>query len=84
MLLHFFSKERLAELSPQLQPAVPTRLRYYPLLTPGERFPCFDPLKAPCLQPRPPDDAVFLQGLLEGMADIEATAYRCCNRNCCD
>ena len=77
MLLHYFTKERLAELSPQLQPGVPTGLRYYPLLTPGERFPTFDPSKQPCLEPRPAEDAIFLQGLLEGMADIEGTAYRC-------
>ena len=77
MLLHHFTKERLAELSSQLRPQASTGLQYYPLLARGERFPCFDPLKEPCLEPRPADDAVFLQGMLEGMADIEATAYRC-------
>lgn len=44
---------------------------YYPLLKAGERFPRYDPMKQPCLEPRPEDDAVFLQGMLEGMADIE-------------
>lgn len=35
-----------------------------------------DPQLAPCLDPRPESDAVFLQGLLEGMARIEQRAYR--------
>ena len=44
---------------------------YYPLTKAGERFPRYDPVQQPCLQPRPEDDAVFLQGMLEGMANIE-------------
>lgn len=35
-----------------------------------------DPGLMPRLLPRPADDAFFLQGLLEGMAQIEASAYR--------
>ncbi|HDO34643.1 MAG TPA: carbohydrate kinase, partial [Chromatiales bacterium] len=51
-------------------------LGYYPLLAPGERFPIADPDLAPRLTPRPADDARFFQGLLEGIARIEARGYR--------
>ncbi len=64
------------ELSPRINPAKPTGLDYYVLNEPGERFPKFDPHKQPCMEPRPADDAVFLQGLLEAMAKTEATGYR--------
>ncbi len=55
---------------------MPTGLDYYPLLAPGERFPVNDPTLAPRLDPRPADDRLFLQGLLEGIAAIEAQGYR--------
>ncbi len=51
------------------------RLHYYPLTKPGERFPINDPTLQPVLTPRPSDDSVFLQGMLEGMTRIEAQAY---------
>ena len=54
----------------------PTGLDYYPLLRPGERFPINDPHYAPRLEPRPADDAVFFQGVLEGIAAIEELGYR--------
>ena len=76
VLLKFFSAQQLLELSPRLQPQAPTGLQYYPLLRPGERFPGFDGGKQPVLEPRPADDAVFLQAMLEGMASIEAEGYR--------
>ncbi|MFZ0254733.1 MAG: FGGY-family carbohydrate kinase [Gammaproteobacteria bacterium] len=75
-LLKFFSIERLRELSGQLDPERPTGLQYYPLPQPGERFPINDPCRAPIVHPRPKDDAVFLQGLLEGIAHVEAEGYR--------
>ncbi|MEM9755719.1 MAG: FGGY-family carbohydrate kinase, partial [Pseudomonadota bacterium] len=53
----------------------PSGLDYYPLLKPGERFPINDPDYPPRLMPRPEDDAVFLHGLLEGIARIEAQCY---------
>jgi hypothetical protein len=65
----------IAALSTQLRPDAPTGLDYYPLLHPGERFPVNDPRWPPRLSPRPEDDALFLQGLLEGMAAIEARGY---------
>lgn len=76
VLRRFFSDAALAALEPRLNPDQPTGLDYYPLLAPGERFPVNDPHLPPRLEPRPADDAVFLQGLLEGMARIEARAYQ--------
>ena len=54
----------------------PTGLNYYPLPKPGERFPINDPKLPPRLEPRPEDDATFLQAILEGVAEVEALAYR--------
>ena len=54
---------------------MPTGLDYYPLARPGERFPVNDPHFQPRLTPRPADDRVFFQGILEGIARIEAEAY---------
>jgi sugar (pentulose or hexulose) kinase len=76
VLRHYFSDSQLAELTPRLHPETPSGLDYMPLLRPGERFPVNDPKLAPRLSPRPEDDALFLQGLLEAMARIEADAYR--------
>jgi len=75
VLRQFFSDAELAALEPRLAPDRPTGLDYYPLLGPGERFPVNDPHWSPRMTPRPQDDALFLQGLLEGMARIEARAY---------
>ena len=47
-----------------------------PLVAPGERFPHNDPAWPPRLSPRPADDIEFFQGLLEGIARIEAQGYR--------
>jgi sugar (pentulose or hexulose) kinase len=66
----------LDALTRRVDPGRPTGLGYYPLLRPGERFPTSDAALAPRLLPRPADDAVFFQGLLEGIADIEAEGYR--------
>jgi D-ribulokinase len=75
VLASFFSPGRMASLEPLLDPQVPTGLDYYPLLSPGERFPVSDPLLAPRISPRPAEDHLFLQGLLEGIATIEALGY---------
>lgn len=71
----YFSREDIARLTPLLDPATPTGLDYYPLPKPGERFPVNDPNFQPRLTPRPADDRVFFQGILEGIARIEADAY---------
>ena len=74
-LLAHFSVERMNELTPLLRPDESTGLGYYPLPATGERFPVNDPVLASRIEPRPADDARFFQGLLEGLADIEAQAY---------
>lgn len=76
VLRAFFTDEQMAKLEERLNSEQNTGLDYYPLLRPGERFPVNDPQLPPRLTPRPPDDAVFFQGLLEGLANIEHAAYR--------
>lgn len=75
-LLAHFSAGEIEELAPLLDPDVPTGLDYYPLVRAGERFPIADPTQAPRVEPRPADRARFLQGLLEGIAAVEALGYR--------
>ncbi len=75
VLAAYFSPDAIAALEARLDPQTPTGLDYYPLLVPGERFPVSDPDLAPRLAPRPPEDHIFLQGLLEGIAAIEALGY---------
>jgi len=76
VLRQYFSPAELDALSPQLDPDHPTGLDYYPLPGPGERFPVNDPHLQPRLDPRPAQALQFFQGMLEGMARIEATAYQ--------
>lgn len=75
VLLHHFSREQLAAMTPKLTPEQPTGLDYYPLIKPGERFPISDPALPPRLTPRPADDLIFFQAMLEGMARIEQQGY---------
>lgn len=75
VLKKFFTDEELTKLTPRLDPATPTGLDYYPLTKPGDRFPINDPHLEPRLSPRSENSVVFLQGMLEGMARIEAEAY---------
>lgn len=76
VLKQFFTDGELKHFSEQIQPAQASLLDYYPLLTPGERFPINDPQLQPRLDPRPDDSVEFLHGLLEGIARIEARGYR--------
>ena len=76
VLRRFFSDARMRELESRLRPEKPTGFHYYPLPGIGERFPHNDPQRAPRLEPRPDDEAVFFQALLEGIAEIEAEGYR--------
>jgi len=76
VLEQWFSPAEIARYTLQLDPAHPTGLDYYPLPAAGERFPVCDPALAARLSPRPDDDAVFFQGILEGIAAIEAAGYR--------
>ncbi|MEL7163928.1 MAG: FGGY-family carbohydrate kinase [Pseudomonadota bacterium] len=75
VLAQFFDSDRIAALSAEIDPSLPTGLDYYPLPRCGERFPINDPTLAPRMEPRPPEDARFLQALLEGIAAIEARCY---------
>jgi xylulokinase len=75
VLLQYFSLEQIQEMTPLLDPDTPTDLNYYPLAEPGERFPINDPRMPPKLEPLPSDSVMFLQGILEGMANIEAQGY---------
>lgn len=72
----YFSPDEIVRCTQSLQPDKPTGLHYYPLLYPGERFPVCDPELAPRLRPRPDDVCRFFQGMLEGIADIEALGYQ--------
>ncbi len=73
---HFFSDQQMLEMSAQIDPAKPSGLDYYPLLSPGERFPINDPDLPPRLSPRPADERLFFQAILEGLTAIEAAGYR--------
>lgn len=76
VLRQLFTPAQIQEFTGRLDPAHPTGLDYYPLPGPGERFPEADPHLPPRLTPRPSDDAVFFQGILEAMARIELRGYQ--------
>ncbi len=76
VLRQFFSDQELAELSRQINPDRPSGLELRPLPRPGERFPIDDPGLEPVLGPRPVSDALYLQGLLEGLAAIERAGWQ--------
>jgi D-ribulokinase len=76
VLLNFFTPKQISELSAEIDPETDSVLDYYPLADIGERFPIADPKLNPRLDPRPSDDALFLKGLFEGIAAIEALGYR--------
>ncbi len=75
ILRRYFTTEQLTRLSLQIDPERDSGLDYYPLCTPGERFPWNDPARQPRLSPRPSADSHFLHGLLEGLARVEARGY---------
>jgi D-ribulokinase len=75
-LLAHFSTEEMDRLTAQLTPDQPTGLDYYPLPKPGERFPIADPNLTTRVTPRPAEPVRFFQGLLEGIASVEALAYQ--------
>ncbi len=76
VLRQFFNNAELQDLSQQIDPQVISELDYYPLLKSGERFPINDPNLLPRLEPRPDRDQDFLQGMLTGIARIEAQGYQ--------
>ena len=75
VLRRFFSDPQLEELSRQINPEHDSGLSYRPLPSVGERFPMDDPTLEPVMEPRPVSDALFLHGLLEGLAVIEANGW---------
>lgn len=76
VLAQFFTAGEIRDNSRRINPSIASGLDYYPLPTRGERFPINDPTFEPRMTPRPEDDALFLHGLFEGIAKIEALGYR--------
>ena len=76
VLRRFYSDDQLSELSRQINPNTDSGLRLRPLPDQGERFPVDDPEMLPVLEPRPVSDALYLHGLLEGLAEIEAQGWQ--------
>ena len=76
VLLQYFKVEQMREMTPMLDPENFTGLDYYPLPDIGERFPINNPEMAPRLEPLPGNSMVFFQGMLEGIARIEAEGYQ--------
>ena len=75
VLLKYFTAEQMAAMENDLEPSTPTGLDYYPLSDPGERFPIADPSLPPRLTPRPKNDTMFYQAMLEGISQIERIGY---------
>jgi sugar (pentulose or hexulose) kinase len=71
-----FDRAAILRLTPLIDPDHATGLDYYPLPKPGERFPINDPAMPSRVTPKPDDERLFFQGLLEGIAGVEALAYR--------
>jgi sugar (pentulose or hexulose) kinase len=76
VLKHYFSHDQIENFSRCIDPEQATGLDYYPLLSAGERFPVADPELEPRLTPRPENDCMFFQGILEGISRIEEQAYQ--------
>ncbi|MEB3265197.1 MAG: FGGY-family carbohydrate kinase [Cyanobacteriota bacterium] len=72
----FFDEAMLRELSRQIDPENDSGLDLHPLPRAGERFPVDDPALQPVLEPRPVSDALYLHGLLEGLARIERQGWQ--------
>lgn len=75
VLARYYTPAQIERLSSQVDPSLPSELDYYPLLSPGERFPINDSQLQPRLTPKPNNDRQFLHGLLQGIASIEHLAY---------
>lgn len=76
VLQHYFTQAQIDQMTEHLSPDNSTQLNYYPLTQTGERFPIADVNKQAILSPRPESDVEFFQGILEGIANIEAQAYQ--------
>ena len=71
-----FDRDAIMRLTSLVDPDHPTGLDYYPLPKPGERFPINDPGLPSRVSPKPDDERVFFQAMLEGIAGVEALGYR--------
>lgn len=80
VLRQYFDDAELELLTGEMDPDNLTGLEYVVLPSKGERFPENDPNLMPCMEPRPENDAIFLQGILESMAKTESRAYRLLER----
>ena len=76
VLKEYFNDQQLKELSTQINPRKSSGLNYRPLSGIGERFPIYDPKMEAILKPRPISDSLFLHGMLEGLAKIEAEGWQ--------
>ena len=76
VLRQLFSDAQLQELSQQINPKMDSGLKLRPMPRQGERFPVDDPMLKPVMGPRPVSDALYLHGLLEGLARIEAKGWQ--------
>lgn len=75
VLKKYFTSDQINAMNLEINPTEPTNLNYYPLPCKGERFPISDPEKKPHLIPRPENNTLFFQGILEGIAAIEKQGY---------
>ncbi len=76
VLKKFFSDMAIVELSQQINPELDSGLKLRPMPSKGERFPINDPNLEPILEPRPVSDALYLHGILEGLARIESQSWQ--------
>lgn len=75
VLLQFFGRDQLDELSRSIDWRRPSGLHLRPLPGRGERFPIDDPTLEAVLGPRPVSDALYLQALLEGLTELERQGW---------
>ena len=80
VLLKYFTAEQMERMEPDLNPATATGLDYYPLSDPGERFPIANASLPARLTPRPNNDTIFYQAMLEGISEIERIGYDALNQ----
>ena len=76
ILRSLFNDNELQEYSAALDFNNPTGLSYYPIPKSGERFPVYNPEQPCMLSPRPENNVVFLQGILESLTTIEKASYQ--------
>jgi len=75
ILIKYFGN-KIEKLSKKLNTKKLTGYKYYPLLSPGERFPINDINLKPILTPKPKDEDIFFQAILEGIAYVEKNCYQ--------